>query len=415
LIIFCFVYLLKKLKVFGEAMISSNYKNARILIVEDVKESIDLLVYFLKPAGYEIEVAEDGFKAIEMVGKNPPDIILLDIMLPKLDGFQVCERLKKNKTTFHIPIIMITALKELKDKIRALEAGADDFISKPFDSVELITRVKSLLRIKFYHDELVQRNRELERQKQKLLREDQLKKELTNLIVHDMKNPLFVIQGNLQMMSMTQREKVPENYNIYTQRIERGSRSLLRMILNLLDISRLEQKQMEIEPVPVHLNQLINDIVFGFKDIPEHQSKSTIMKLRENISQIFVDKDLFERVLDNLFNYVFQNTPEYKNILIETEELKNFQVCLKISHDGPVIPKKFREKIFLKHAQPELKKAGFKPARGLGLIFCRLAMESMGGKIFLDQNIEERNYFVLKIPTMKYYKNENLIQQQQKQ
>jgi two-component system sensor histidine kinase/response regulator len=382
-------------------MTEKNGQNVKILVVDDSRESIDLLLYFLKPANYLIFTAMDGEEALKQVEKIGPDIILLDIMLPKIDGFEVCKRLKGKQSTFHIPIIMITALKELKDKIRALEAGADDFISKPFDNVELLARVKSLLRIKQYYDEILKRNKELERQKEALLREDLLKKELTNLIVHDMKNPLFVIQGNLQMMEMNGGDRTKQSHDVYTQRIARSSRSLLRMILNLLDISRLEQQKMEIEPVPTDLNSLVKDIVSAFKDIPEHQSKSVHMKLHESLSNIYVDKDVFERVLENCFNYVFQNTPEFMSVLIETGQLPDEKISLKISHDGKPIPEEYREKIFQKNAQPELKKAGYKPARGLGLIFCKMAMETQDGKIYLSPEITDQNCFVLEIPTLK--------------
>jgi two-component system sensor histidine kinase/response regulator len=374
---------------------------AKVLVVDDSKESIDLLEYFLKPAGYEILKAQDGPTALEIVEKDNPDIILLDVMLPKLNGYQVCEKLKKDSSTFHIPIIMITVLKELKDKIKGLEAGADDFLSKPFDSVELLTRVKSLLRIKFYNDEIIKRNLELERQKEALLREDLLKKELTNLIVHDMKNPLFVIQGNLQMMEMAKSVDAAESSQVYTQRIARSSRSLLRMILNLLDISRLEQQLMEIEPVYCNLNNMINDIVESFKDIPEHQSKSIHLKLKEDLSKIYMDAEIFERTLENCFNYVFQNTPDFMSISVEMDKSSSDYIRLQIAYDGKPIPDEYKEKIFLKHAQPELKKAGYKPARGLGLIFCRMAMEAQNGKIYLDKSSKEKNCFILEIPSTK--------------
>lgn len=385
-------------------MLDTLKQKAKVLVVDDSQESVDLLEYFLKPAGYEILKAYDGAAALEIVENKPPDIILLDVMLPKVNGYEVCEKLKKRQSTFHIPIIMITVLKELKDKIKALEAGADDFLTKPFDSVELLTRVRSLLRIKFYYDEIIKRNQELERQKEALMREDLLKKELTNLIIHDMKNPLFVIQGNIQMMEMNRPAASSQEGEIYTQRIARSSRSLLRMILNLLDISRLEQQKMEIEPVLTDLNSLVSDIVESFKDIPEHQSKSVHMKLREDLSNAFVDKNIFERVLENCLNYVFQNTPEFMSIQLETTPGENGSILLRISHDGKPIPSEFKDKIFLKNAQPELKKAGYKPARGLGLIFCRLAMEAQGGKIRLDPQISDRNSFLLEIPTLKSMK-----------
>ena len=382
-------------------MIESLKSKAKILVVDDSQESVDLLEYFLKPAGYQIFKANDGGAALELIEKEPPDIILLDVMLPKVNGFEVCEKLKKKQSTFHIPIIMITVLKELKDKIKALEAGADDFLSKPFDSVELLTRVKSLLRIKSYHDEIIKHNQELEKQKEALLREDLLKKELTNLIIHDMKNPLFVIQGNLQMMEMNRASSSTESSAVYTQRIARSSRSLLRMILNLLDISRLEQQKMEFEPVPTDLNGLINDIIESFKDIPEHQSKSVHMKLREDLSSVYVDREIFERILENCFNYVFQNTPEFMSVHIETLPAEERGIRLSVTHDGKPIPEEFKEKIFQKNAQPELKKAGYKPARGLGLIFCKMALEAQGGRIYLDKYNKERNVFFMDIPTRK--------------
>ncbi|MCB0299950.1 MAG: response regulator, partial [Calditrichaeota bacterium] len=170
-------------------MIDFDPKQVKILIVEDTRESLDLLTYFLKPSGYQLISVIDGVEALEYINKDLPDLILLDVMLPRLNGFQVCERLKKDKRTFHIPIIMITALKDLKDKIRALEAGADDFVTKPFDSVELVARVKSLLKSKFYYDKLKQQNIELERQKNALEEEDRLKEQLTELIAHDMRSP----------------------------------------------------------------------------------------------------------------------------------------------------------------------------------------------------------------------------------
>lgn len=379
-----------------------NSRKARVLIVEDNKESIDLLVYFLKPAGYEIETAADGIEAIEMVERTPPDIILLDIMLPRLNGFQVCERLKKNERTFHIPIIMITALRELKDKIRSLEAGADDFISKPFDSVELLARVKSLLRLKFYHDELIKRNKELESQKRMLLREDQLKKELTNLIVHDMKNPLFVIQGNLQMMHMQKKIAADGEEEKYTRRIERSSRGLLRMILNLIDISRLEQNTMELEMVPVDLNRVVRETVEYFQDIPENRDKIMEFKLEEKMPPTYADKDVLERVLNNLFNYIFHNTPEHLRITVCTQKEDDNYNLLQIFHEGrPILPQ-FRKKIFEKYAQPELKKAGFKPARALGLIFCKMALKAHGGDIWLDSDYAQGNQFVIRIPQFKF-------------
>ncbi len=127
---------------------------ARILVVDDNKTNVELLEAQLEAAGYEVLTAYDGKTGLERALKEHPDLILLDIMMPGLDGYQVCSRLKENEKTLFIPIVMLTALSELEDKIKGLEAGADDFLTKPFNKLELMARVRSLLKIKALHDDL---------------------------------------------------------------------------------------------------------------------------------------------------------------------------------------------------------------------------------------------------------------------
>ncbi len=129
-------------------------RTPKILIVDDVPLNVELQKTYLLSVGYEVIVAMDGQAAIDKIETEGPDLILLDIMMPKINGFEVCKKLKSNPSTQFIPVVMVTALQEVEDKIRGIEAGADDFISKPFNKMELMARVKSLLRIKFLHDEL---------------------------------------------------------------------------------------------------------------------------------------------------------------------------------------------------------------------------------------------------------------------
>jgi signal transduction histidine kinase len=131
----------------------------KILVVDDYAANVKLLKRNLEAAGYETVVAYDGEQALEQVDAEHPDLMLLDIMMPKIDGFEVCRRLRADEATAVIPVIMVTALKETEDRIRGLEAGADDFISKPFDRGELLARVKSLLQVKYYRSMLAEREK----------------------------------------------------------------------------------------------------------------------------------------------------------------------------------------------------------------------------------------------------------------
>lgn len=143
-------------------------KKNKILVVDDVPVNVQLLTTYLTSVGYEVVTARDGQEALDQVAATLPDLILLDVMMPKLNGFEVCERLKSDPVTRIIPVIMVTALNEIEDKIKATESGADDFVSKPFNKLELLTRVKSLLRIKQLHDELSAKVRELELARERL-------------------------------------------------------------------------------------------------------------------------------------------------------------------------------------------------------------------------------------------------------
>ncbi len=133
-------------------------RTPKILVVDDSEQNIELLEAMLLPQGYEVAMAQDGERALTMVTQVNPDLILLDVMMPKMDGFEVTRRLRENPDTAAIPILMLTALRELSDKVRGLELGADDFLSKPFNRVELVARVRSLLRIKQLRDELTAKN-----------------------------------------------------------------------------------------------------------------------------------------------------------------------------------------------------------------------------------------------------------------
>ena len=129
-------------------------RTPKILVVDDVELNLELQKTYLTSSGYDVVVAMDGEEALEKVETEHPDLVLLDVMMPKLNGFEVCQILKNDPKTQFIPVIMVTALQDVEDRVRGIESGADDFISKPFNKMELMARVKSLLRIKFLHDEL---------------------------------------------------------------------------------------------------------------------------------------------------------------------------------------------------------------------------------------------------------------------
>ncbi len=371
----------------------------KVLIVDDDKENVDLIAYFLKPQNYQVITAHDGVQALQLVEKENPDIILLDIKLPKMDGFEVCERVKKKASSQFIPIIMITALKDLKSKIRSLEAGADDFISKPFENIELLTRVKSLLRIKKYHDELEQKNKELEEKNRALVRMDQFKEELNHLIVHDMKNPIFVIQGNLQMLMMGLDDR-NANLKKYVDRIDRSTQNLLRMVMNLIDITKIETGSMSLKLELASLNDIVENSLSRIKDFPEAADKQINVLFAEQMPYVKLDVSVMERVVDNLLSFALANVPNDGRVDIKT--FKTDRSVGAAVHDfGQQIPLKYGDNVFNKFRQIEIKKECYRVGRGLGLTFCNLAIEAHGGKMYLDNQNAVGNKIIFEIPINK--------------
>lgn len=160
-------------------------KKAKILVVDDKDRNLRLMEAMLIPLGYEVVLARDGEKALETVRNISPDLILLDIMMPKMDGFEVARRLKEGEETRIIPIVMVTSLKEVEDRVKGLEVGAEDFLTKPVDKTELRARVQSLLKVKAYNDHMRNYQKELEAEVSR--RTEQLRRALKRL-----KEPLSI-------------------------------------------------------------------------------------------------------------------------------------------------------------------------------------------------------------------------------
>jgi len=149
-------------------MLEKNTDRSKVLVVDDLPLNRKLQKTYLNEVGYSVVLAQDGIEALRRVKEELPDLILLDVMMPKMDGFQVCRHIKNNIKTRFIPIIMVTALNEIESKIKGIEAGADDFICKPFNKLELLARVKSLLRIKHLNNELALKIHQLQNAQKKL-------------------------------------------------------------------------------------------------------------------------------------------------------------------------------------------------------------------------------------------------------
>jgi len=274
-------------------------KKPTLLIVDDEGRNIRLLKAMLMARNFDLLEATQGEEALRIVSETPPDLILLDVMMPRMDGFEVCRRLKQDEKTRDIPVIMVTALSEKQHRVKAMEVGADDFLSKPVDLTELTVRVKSLLRIKSYHDDLFNSYQEIAAKNEKLEESQKVKDGLTHMIIHDLRNPLTAISTYLQLAAM-EKQDLTDSQQSKVSRCLYFCTELDRLIQNLLDISKMEEKKMQLQLEETNLETLINDVSDHFRADSEERSISLDFFKEEEIPSISLDKGLMKRVFANL-------------------------------------------------------------------------------------------------------------------
>ena len=377
----------------------------RILIVDDLPANVRLLAGILKVAGYEVITATDGPEALVQVEATAPDVVLLDVMMPGMDGFEVCRRIRAQPASALLPVVMVTALQETADRVTAIEAGADDFLTKPIEDVEVVARVRSLVRSKRQRDAL-------ENAYQDLRRAETMRDNLTAMLVHDLRTPLTAILGSLEMLRGGQ---VGELDDLQREIIEIGTRSshrLLSLINDLLDVNKMESGKMTLKHSLVAPSDLIDAALEQIVFLTGDNCVEITRDLPADLPALQADEDLIRRVLINLLGNAIKFTRGPGNIVITSrvvapgEDGHNLisgadsgeALLLSVRDNGLGIPVEDQTRIFEKFGQVESREAGRKMSTGLGLTFCKLAVEAHGGRIWVESVPGEGSTFLFTIP-----------------
>ena len=373
---------------------------SKVLIVDDEVKNIKLLKGILFSENYRIYEASSGEVAIDLVHSIRPDLILLDVMMPGISGFEVCRQLKQDEKTKTIPIIMVTALREKEHRLKALESGGDDFLSKPVDSTEVVVRVKSLLRIKSYHDEISNNYKEIAAKNEKLLELEKTKDGLMHMIVHDLRTPLGAIFGFIDIMLLNKQRLAQDQIKALEKCID-FCQELKEMIESLLSIYKLEEGKMKLNIETANMEDMIDETVQQFF-VKSAEKQIALSYDRSNRHLIaLADSRLVKRVLANLLNNAIRHTPFGGRIKIfaESDQI-NDNLHIKVVDNGDGISSEYHQKIFDKFEQVKLKKSGIAVgASGLGLAFCKLAVEGHGGRIWVESEGEgEGSSFQFTLP-----------------
>ena len=357
---------------------------AKILIVDDEPVNRDILIAFLDESGHELIEAGNGQEALDQVKKHSPDLLLLDIMMPELDGFEVTRRLRAQVTEY-LPIVLVTARADQASRIEGLDVGADEFLTKPVDARELTLRVSNLLRLRA-------RERELTKLHVEQVELHRFKDEMAALIAHDLKNPVAAVIANLSFLR--KEAGLPEHVSESLEDASIASQRVLRLIQNLQDIGQLESDRIQIRRSPTQLSQLANKVMAEYGLLLRSKDITVQVAIEPGL-RASLDVDLVTRLVASLFDSAVRVTPAHGRIDIGATLEPSGTVRLTLGHSGAPIPPAARPLLFEKYAQSGAKVA--RTSLGLGFYFCRLVAEAHGGSISADETAEHPTLFKIEL------------------
>ena len=338
----------------------NNLSSSRILVVDDTETNIDILVDFLGKY-YTVSVAMDGETALREATRYPPDLILLDIMMPGMDGFEVCKQLKMNPELKEIPVIFLTAMAQHEDIVKGLELGAMDYVTKPFHKDELLLRVKTHLELKLSRETILRQNSE--------------NKELVHVLCHDLTNPIGFIDGILQLS-----ETKPDIFTQKKDLIQIAVQNSLNVIELVRKIRAVEDHKINLELSMVNLKQAISESITMLHEKLEKKDIKPVINIEENIT-VYVEKtSFFSSVLNNIFTNAIKFSYPNSDIAIEACQTGQL-VNINIKDTGMGMPESLLNDIFDVSKTTSREGTGGETGTGFGMPLIKKFITAYGGKI----------------------------------
>jgi signal transduction histidine kinase len=349
---------------------------ATVLVVDDNAENRALARDTLESDGYRVIVARDGEQAVELAATTPPDCIVMDVRMPVVDGITACRRVRAQPGGDAIAIIFVTAQRDVETFDRALAAGGDDFLTKPFRPSELVVRVQTAMRLRRLAVERRTLYAEIKQQRDAMQRLELQKEQLVAFLVHDLKNPVNAIELQAQTIERAGDDTARVRRAAGTIREE--TRALLRLITNLLDVARADEGQLVPVPAPVDLHALVDTVVAELAPSAARARVTIVKAVDAPVARC--DRDLIARVLANLLDNALRHAPEDSEVRVAVAAASG-GIELRVSDRGPGIPQEMRETVFERFRSGDLTT---RTNRGLGLAFCKLAVEAHRGRIQIE-------------------------------
>jgi two-component system, sensor histidine kinase and response regulator len=367
-----------------------------ILIVDDLPDNLQVLAGHLMDAGYEILAANSGARALALVRNRKPDLILLDIMMPGMDGFEVCEALKADPESQQIPVIFITARTETEDIVRGLEKGAVDYVTKPFKPAELLARVRTHLELKSTRDMCVTYNQQLHRITQHTQRLNEDKNRFLSIVSHDIRGAFGNVVSVSRMLTEPSSELEGNEATRLLNDIGIEAEHMIALAQNLLNIDAIERQQIDLRRERVEVDGLQEF------SLQSHQMaiRSKNLDLRVNPTDLLVAGDLTacRQIINNLLSNAVKYSPEGSVIWIEASSDRDNQVRITVRDHGPGLSAEDQKKLFIPFTRLNSKTGPTEHSVGLGLSIVKLMTQAMGGSVTCQSEAGKGASFSVALP-----------------
>ena len=367
--------------------------NKRILVVDDVEENTYIVSTILKSAGYTPIVANSGKQAIVLAEQQHPDLMLLDINMPEMNGYEVCKYFKEHESIAEIPVVFLTVHADAESITKAFDVGAVDYLTKPFKKAELLARVR-------VHIALRQALETLAHQNEKLQRLNDEKNEFLGIAAHDLKNPLSTIRSMAQLIVKRKEVEVSEEeLDDMSHQIETFSNFMFEIITNLLDVNKIENGKLTLQMMPVELLMSLDNVVSRYQLAAKKKNITLNFETTAENPHIYGDPTLTIQVLDNIVSNAVKYSPHDKQVWVRLkEDTANKRVSVEVQDEGPGFSEEDKKKLFGKFARLSAKPTGGEHSTGLGLSIVKRLAEAMGANIRCESELGKGAMFVIDFP-----------------
>jgi signal transduction histidine kinase len=359
----------------------------KILVVDDTPTNLSILEEILEE-DYLISIAQSGNQALSIIEKLMPDLVLLDVNMPGIDGFETCRKLKSQKETLNLPVIFITARAEPEDVIQGFKEGGVDYITKPFNHSEVLARVQTHLKVQ-------QLIRQLGKKNDQLKELNELKNKFLGMASHDMRNCLGVIKGYSQILNEDKAELPEKTKDQFLNIIYKGSENLLNMVNELLDVSVIESGKLQLNLQPESFKDLINHHITINKFFADKKN-IRIQSDLPDVPQCRIDANKIGQVIDNLISNAIKFSEPGTTICISLKE-QNGKLIFSVKDEGPGISEADQAKLFQHFQKLSARPTAGESSSGLGLAISKKMIQAHGGCLNVTSQLGSGTTFSFEI------------------